>query len=59
MTVEEFLEKFNSVAYDLSEIAGLAAQITDNDDLANIAKAFGEIEEDLQASLDDIGFEFG
>ena len=59
MTVAEFLEKFNFAPYDLSEIAGLLSQITDNDDLVEEAGAFLDAKENLHHMLDDIGFEFG
>lgn len=59
MTEAEFLEKNNFAPYDLSEVAGILTQITDNEDLAKEAKAFIDAEENLQHMLDDIGFEFG
>jgi hypothetical protein len=59
MTVAEFLEKFTLAPYDLSEIAKLVSQVTDNEDIVDEAKAFLDAKENLEMMLNDIGFEFG
>ena len=59
MTVAEFLEKHNFAPYDLLEIADLVARVTDNEDLAEEARAFLDAKGNLEMMLNDIGFEFG
>lgn len=59
MTVAEFLEKFNCAPYDLTEVAGLLTQLTDNEDLAEEARAFLDAQDNIHHMLNDIGFEFG
>lgn len=59
MTVAEFIEKFNFAPYDLSEIAPQLVEVTDNEDLAEEARAFLDAQKNLYHMLDDIGFEFG
>jgi len=59
MTVAEFLEEFNYAPYDLSEVAELLTQITDNEDLAEEARAFLDAKDNFHHMLDDIGFVIG
>jgi len=59
MTTEEFLEKHNFAPYEFYEVAELVSTISDNEDVANVAKYFLEAKENLEIVLDDIGFEFG
>lgn len=59
MTIKEFLEKHNNAPYEFREIAELLTEITDDKDVAGTAKAYLESRENLEISLDDMGFEFG
>jgi len=59
MTLKEFLEVYNYASYDISEIAGLAMEITDLSTLSEAAIYFSDSKEILENELRKAGFEFG
>jgi len=75
MTTKEFMEAYNGSPYSLEEIANIATEIDDNDDLQNAALDFIEADDNddlqnaaldfieatdrLEEALEDIEFEFG
>ncbi len=59
MTTKEFLDRHNYSPYALYEVAELASEIADDEDVANTAKFFLEAKENFEMALDTIGFEPG
>ena len=59
MKLEEFISKFNMSPYPPSEIAQLAAQVSDDAALAIVAKKYMEYESMFFAELERVGFEIG
>lgn len=58
MTTQEFLEAHNYTPYDFEEVARLLIEV-DDEEISGPAKAFLETKENLEMTLDNIGFEFG
>ena len=59
MKTKQFLETYNGAPYSLEEIANIATDIDDNEDLQNAALDFIEATDRLEEALEDIEFEFG
>jgi len=59
MTTKEFMENYDGAPYSLEEIANIASEIEDNEDLQNAALDFIEATDRLEEALEDIEFEFG
>ena len=59
MKTKQFLETYNGAPYSLEEIANIATDIDDNEDLQNAALNFLEANNKLEEELEYIGFEFG
>jgi len=59
LTVDEFMEKFNGAPWDMEELAAKAARVTDNKELSGAARAYSLARRNLEAILEEIGYEFG
>ena len=59
MKTKQFLETYNGAPYSLEEIANIASEIDDNEDLQNAALSFLEATHKLEEELEYIEFEFG
>ena len=59
MTVEDFLDEFNNAPYGVSEVAGIASKIHDDNELSQCARALEKAETAFLQQLDRVGFEFG